>query len=102
MNLIRLFERMQNYQYEQNSDPDKILDLNVRTLTEDDIDRWVSVCVNSLLKKVPTFFDFQVSCYRYFLFAYWWFLEAWSGIIWDVLPDFVVYKQHNSRPACFR
>ena len=39
MNLIRLFERMQNYQYEQNSDPDKILDLNVRTLTEDDIDR---------------------------------------------------------------
>lgn len=39
LNLIRLFERMQNYQYEQNSDPDKILELNIRTLTEDDVDR---------------------------------------------------------------
>ena len=39
LNLIRLFERMQNYQYEQNSDPDKVLELNIRTLTEDDVDR---------------------------------------------------------------
>lgn len=38
-NLIRLFERMQNYQFEVNSDPEKILETNVRTLTEEDIDR---------------------------------------------------------------
>ncbi|XP_052799386.1 transcription elongation factor SPT6-like [Mya arenaria] len=39
LNLIRLFERMQSYQYEVNSDPDKVLATNVRTLTEEDIDR---------------------------------------------------------------
>ena len=66
MNLIRLFERMQNYQYEQNSDPDKILDLNVRTLTEDDIDRLVSVCLHSLLE-----IDFNtVSSFRFFNFCF--------------------------------
>ena len=38
-NLVRLFERMQNYQYEVNSDPDTILEMNVRALTEEDLDR---------------------------------------------------------------
>ncbi|KAL4223178.1 Transcription elongation factor SPT6 [Mactra antiquata] len=38
-NLVRLFERMQNYQYEMNSDPEKVLESNIRTLTEEDIDR---------------------------------------------------------------
>lgn len=44
-NQIRLFERMQNYQYEVNSDPDKVLEINVRTLTEEDIDRFACFIV---------------------------------------------------------
>lgn len=38
-NLMRLFEKMQNYQFEENSDPEKLLESSVRPLTDDDIDR---------------------------------------------------------------
>ena len=41
-NLIRLFERMQNYQFEMNSDPEMVLQTNVRVLTEEDLDRCIS------------------------------------------------------------
>jgi len=41
-NLIRLFEKMQVYQFEQ-IDPDKPLDSHVRALTEEDITRLISV-----------------------------------------------------------
>jgi len=40
-NLVRLFEQMQQYQFEQ-IDPDKPLNASVRTLTEEDIDRFVT------------------------------------------------------------
>ncbi|XP_053375824.1 transcription elongation factor SPT6-like isoform X2 [Mercenaria mercenaria] len=59
-NLIRLFERMQNYQYEMNSDPDKVLESNVRTLTEEDIDR---------VKKVETMEELR-DVYNHFLLYY--------------------------------
>lgn len=31
---------MQNYQFDTNSDPDKVLETNVRPLTDEDLDRW--------------------------------------------------------------
>ena len=37
-NLVRLFEKMQTYQFDQ-IDPDKALDAHIRTLTEDDVSR---------------------------------------------------------------
>ncbi|KAL3856432.1 hypothetical protein ACJMK2_011193 [Sinanodonta woodiana] len=59
-NLVRLFERMQTYQYDQNSDPDKVLESNVRTLTGEDIER---------VKKVETMEEFR-DAYMHFLLYY--------------------------------
>ena len=38
-NLVHLFEKMQNYQFDQNSDPDQVLASNVRPLTDEDVER---------------------------------------------------------------
>ncbi|XP_052215259.1 transcription elongation factor SPT6-like isoform X2 [Dreissena polymorpha] len=59
-NLIRLFERMQKYQYEVNSDPEKVLEANVRTLSEDDIER---------VRKVETMEELH-DIYNHFLLYY--------------------------------
>lgn len=59
-NLIRLFERMQNYQYEVNSDPDKVLDSVIRTLTQEDIDK---------VKKVESMEELR-DVYNHFLLYY--------------------------------
>ena len=45
-NLVRLFEQMQQYQFETQmaADADQPLESHVRTLTDDDVDRFSSVC----------------------------------------------------------
>ncbi|XP_014787232.1 transcription elongation factor SPT6 [Octopus bimaculoides] len=57
-NLVRLFEKMQNFQFEENSDPDKVLE--TRPLTSDDVAR---------VKKVQTLEELR-DCYQHFLLHY--------------------------------
>lgn len=59
-NLIKLFEKMQNYQFDTNSDPDKVLETNVRPLTDEDLDRVRNVQTMEELKDV----------YQHFLLYY--------------------------------
>ncbi|XP_071094189.1 transcription elongation factor SPT6-like [Haliotis cracherodii] len=56
-NLMRLFEKMQNYQFEENSDPEKLLESSVRPLTDDDIDRVKSVQTMEELRDVYQHFS---------------------------------------------
>lgn len=57
-NLVRLFEKMQNYQFEENSDPDKVLES--RPLSVDDVQR---------VKRVQTLEELR-DCYQHFLLHY--------------------------------
>ncbi|XP_064612097.1 transcription elongation factor SPT6-like [Liolophura sinensis] len=59
-NMVRLFEKMQNYQFDQNSDPEKVLETNFRALTEDDIDRVKGIQTQEELRDV----------YQHFLLYY--------------------------------
>ncbi|KAK6192106.1 hypothetical protein SNE40_003644 [Patella caerulea] len=59
-NLIRLFEKMQNFQFEQNSDIDKVLASSFRPLTEDDIEK---------VRKVQTIDELR-DVYQHFLLYY--------------------------------
>ena len=42
-NLVRLFEHMQQFQFEQ-LDPEKPLESQFRTLSEEDLERYLFVC----------------------------------------------------------
>ncbi|KAJ8312685.1 hypothetical protein KUTeg_010058 [Tegillarca granosa] len=59
-NTVRLFEKMQNYQFETNSDPDKVLESNVRPLTDEDVDK---------VKQCQTLDELRDS-YQHFLLYY--------------------------------
>ncbi|XP_050409437.2 transcription elongation factor SPT6 [Patella vulgata] len=59
-NLIRLFEKMQNFQFEQNSDIDKVLASSFRPLTEDDLEK---------VRKVQTIDELR-DVYQHFLLYY--------------------------------
>ncbi|OWF42541.1 Transcription elongation factor SPT6 [Mizuhopecten yessoensis] len=59
-NMVRLFEKMQNYQFEENADPEKVLESNVRALTEEDIDR---------IKQVQTIEELR-DVYQHFVLYY--------------------------------
>ena len=47
-NLVRLFEQMQHYQFEtqMSADVDQPLDSRVRALTDDDVDRYLSLSLS--------------------------------------------------------
>lgn len=49
--MIQLYEQMQQYQFDQ-TDPDKPLDTRIRTLTDDDVDRYNEPCMSYLLLQV--------------------------------------------------
>lgn len=59
-NLVRLFEKMQNYQFDQNSDPDQVLASNVRPLTDEDVER---------VRQVQTMEELR-DVYQHFLLYY--------------------------------
>ncbi|VDI00276.1 transcription elongation factor SPT6 [Mytilus galloprovincialis] len=59
-NLIVLFEKMQNYQFDMNSDPDQVLASNVRPLTDEDVDR---------VRQVQTLEELR-DVYQHFLLYY--------------------------------
>jgi transcription elongation factor SPT6 len=46
--MIQLYEQMQQYQFDQ-ADPDKPLDSHIRTLTDDDVDRYDELCLLRLM-----------------------------------------------------
>ncbi|ESO97932.1 hypothetical protein LOTGIDRAFT_103494 [Lottia gigantea] len=59
-NLVRLFEKMQNFQYEVNSDVEKVLASSFRNLTEDDIEK---------VRKVQSIEELR-DVYQHFLLYY--------------------------------
>ena len=51
LNLVRLFEKMQEYQFDQEQDPDKPMESHVRALTPDDIDRQEGYVVHCIVQQ---------------------------------------------------
>jgi len=53
-NLVRLFEQMQQYQFDTQADIDQPLESHVRALTDDDVDKsvYLSVCLSVCLSVI--------------------------------------------------